>query len=424
MKLKIGIVGPDVLVQDILEVTNEFPEAKAVPIIYESEQQSSKLIAELNEFIDLYIFSGPAPYYLSLQALPSDGSSLFIPFEGTDIFSVLMRIYEYYHFFPVISFDVIDPKHLQEAYAEIGISDIPRFVKNMEGYWDSEELFNHHLQLWKERKVQVIATCLHSVYERFKCMKILVFLVKHTKQTIRETLKRAILIGLQQKKSDAQITVLQFQTDKQGEELAEIRQRLLDYGNKLFSGSGIIGENTITLYTTRGVLEKVTNHGKDFAILNDIQAEYSCTVNLGIGMGNTVESAAYNARKALMFAVRNGGNCGFLIDDEKRVYGPLGTEHSLEYSLANAEDGSFVSITLRKFYAWLTMMKKNRVTSREISIGMNMSDRHATRILKMLSEKGVAEIVGKESMNQKGRPRPIYEIDLVKLAGEVQERSP
>lgn len=431
MKLNIGIVGPKILVQDICSVVEEFPEVELIPLIYRFEQEASAVIAQSDKLIDIYMFSGPVPYFLSKQSLPPEKKAIFIPFEGTDIYSILLKIYRVYQFFPIISFDIINPGHLHEVYEEQGITQIPWFIKNMEGYWDSEELFNHHLQLWKERKIQVIATCLHSVYERFQQMKIPVFLTKHTKQTIRETAQRAILIGLEQKKSESQITVLQFEINRsdtvgdysrESHEQKEIEERILEYGNKLFSGSGVIEDNTITLYTTRGVLERVTNYGKDFTIIHDIHRDYSCKVGLGIGMGDSGESAAYNARKALQFAIQNGRDCGFLIDDEKRVHGPLGTGQSLEYPL-HTEEGSYVPLTLRKFYAWLSMMKKNRVTARDISIGMNTSNRHATRILKTLCDKGLAEVVGRESMNQKGRPRPIYKIDLVKLAGEVQERS-
>lgn len=57
-------------------------------------------------------------------------------------------------------------------------------------------------------------------------------------------------------------------------------------------------------------------------------------------------------------------------------------------------------------------MQKSEVTTREISLGMSTSERHAARILKSLHQQNVAKIVGKESLNQKGRPRLVYKIDL------------
>jgi hypothetical protein len=294
--------------------------------------------------------------------------------------------------------------------------------------FDPEDIIQHHLKLWNERKVQVIVTGIQVVYEYFQQKKIPVYIYKNTKQTIRETLNKAILMGMEQKRHFTQITVLQFQIDnydpkasqKVWKEYQEIKRRILDYGKQLFSASGNIDENLITLYITRGILEKVTNNVTNFSILKEIENNFSHTISLGIGMGDTADSAAYNASKALQFSKQNGGNCVFLIDEEKRVYGPLGYPESLEYNLVNVSEGDFGSLTLRKFYAWLQMIKKNQVTTRDVRIGMNTSDRHATRILKQLHEKGIATVIGKESLNQKGRPRPIYEIDVTKLEEVMQ----
>lgn len=52
---------------------------------------------------------------------------------------------------------------------------------------------------------------------------------------------------------------------------------------------------------------------------------------------------------------------------------------------------------------------------------MNTSERHAARILKSLGDKNIAKIVGKETINQKGRPRLVYDINLDKLAQQVNE---
>jgi hypothetical protein len=430
MKLKVVVVGPRILVDDIGKVTEEFEEIEIIPMIYSSELEAPLLITQLKEFVDLFLFSGQAPYYLSQEVLPEDHRAVFIPFEGTDIYNVLLTIYQTYHFFPIISFDCFYSHHLHEVYEEMEIAEVPYYTKTMEGYWDSEELFNHHLHLWTEKKVQVITTGLHSVYKRLKQLKIPVFLIKHTKQTIRETVQKVILMGNEQKKHGAQITVLQFQIDddnchfdtwEKGEYL-EVKQKILAYGNELFSSSGIIDGKTITLYTTRGILEKVTNSLKEYAVLNEIRTRSTHTVSLGIGMGNTGESAVYNASRALLFAKQNGGNCVFLINGEKKILGPLGFSQPLEYSLINVREGTFSSVTIRKFFAWLSVMRRNEVTAREVSIGMNTSDRHAIRILKKLRDTGVAEVIGKESMNQRGRPRPIYKIDLISLAREIEKK--
>ncbi|MDF2681321.1 MAG: hypothetical protein K0R47_2511, partial [Brevibacillus sp.] len=77
----------------------------------------------------------------------------------------------------------------------------------------------------------------------------------------------------------------------------------------------------------------------------------------------------------------------------------------------------------RKLFSWLQLIQKNEVTTREISVGMNTGERNAARMVQKMKEKGIAEAIGSESMSQRGRPRPIYRIDLQRLAQEVKVRN-
>ncbi|WP_237389530.1 hypothetical protein [Bacillus sp. USDA818B3_A] len=432
VKLNVFIIGPRPLVNKISKIACEFNELRTKSLIYEKAEESAILVREHQELKDIYIFAGPTPFFISKGEIPLDVISYFIPFEGSDIYRILLEIYEKYLRYPIISFDIVEPYYIEEIYEEMGISRIPyRLITfKEEETVDSDLLAGYHFNLLKEGKVHVVATTLNSVYERLMALHVPVFLIKHTNANIRETLRKAVLSGQRQKKEEAQITVLQFkmifnERERDEQFLKErhlIKQRILEYGNLLFSGTNFSEEDIITLYTTRGVFEKVTNRRKDFSFLNDLNKLFTATVNLGIGYADTAESAAYNARNALEFSIREKKGSSFLIDAEKRIYGPLGTVETMNYPLQKSDDNNQNSLTLRKFYAWLSMIQKKDVTTRELSIGMNTSERHAARILKGLCEKKIARIIGKETMNQKGRPRIVYEIDYAELAKLVNEK--
>ncbi|RNB85451.1 hypothetical protein EDM56_18780 [Brevibacillus fluminis] len=424
MKIKMAIIGPENLVTAIKKVADEFEELESVLLVYESEKESPALIKQCKEIIDVYLFSGKFPYYLSQNDLPPDSRSIYIPFEGTDIYSVIFHIYRTYHFYPSVSFDVITPDVLQETFEELQIADFQWSVTTMDDEYDGEKLSEHHLQLWKEGKFQVVATCLNSVYVKLRELKIPVFLVKHTNQTIRETIKKAILLGKEHKKHSAQITILQFKIDEsayieQNDHL-HVKKTINDLSNLFFTRMGELDEDIVTLYTTRGIIERLTDHFMDFSLFEQIFERYPFFINFGIGMGDTGEGAAYNANKALTMAMQDGGNCGFLIDDQKRAYGPFGSGTTMEYSLVDGE-GYSIPHSMRKLYSWLTTLRKEVVTTREISNALSTSERNAARLIKSLKNKEIAEVIGKEKMAQKGRPRPIYKVDLHKLAEELGE---
>ncbi|PLS05313.1 hypothetical protein [Neobacillus cucumis] len=429
IKLHVFIIGPEPLVNKISKIAMEFNELKTKSIIYEKVEESAILVREHQEPKDIFIFAGPTPFFISKKDLPLNVISYYIPFKGSDIYRTLLEIYEKYHHYPIISFDIIEPHSIEEIYEEMGISRIPyELITFKEVPVDSDELANYHIKLFKQGKVHVVATTLNSVYERLKLLNVPVFLMKHTNANIRDTLCKAMLSGQNQKKEEAQFTVLQFQMiyeeRERNEQLSKdchlIKQKIVEFGNLLFSSTNLSDSGIITLYTTRGVFEKVTKRRRDFTFLKEMNERI--TVNLGIGYADTAESAAYNARNALEFSIREKRGSSFLIDAEKRIYGPLGTGETVNYPLKKSNDNKQNSLTLRKFFAWLSMIQKKEITTREISIGMNTSERHAARILKSLCENNIARIIGKETMNQKGRPRIVYEIDYTKLAKLVNEK--
>jgi hypothetical protein len=62
------------------------------------------------------------------------------------------------------------------------------------------------------------------------------------------------------------------------------------------------------------------------------------------------------------------------------------------------------------------MMQKNEVTTREIGVGLNTSERHAARILKSLSEKKLQRSLGKNRFIRKdGHANPF---EGIKVTGE------
>ncbi|QRG66792.1 hypothetical protein [Brevibacillus choshinensis] len=429
MHLSFAVIGPRLLVDDICEVLEEFPHIEPTKLIYDSEKNVRELLQNSMEVFDVYFFSGDVPFLITQDLIPSHACSVFIPFDGAELYRVILQIYRHYHFFPVISFDGVPMKNLQEAFDEIDASHVKWHYKNMDGFQNSEELYEHHMALWQEGNAQVVATSIHSVYQALKSNHLPVFFIKSTKQLIRNTIDKALWMAKEQKKQQAQITVLQFKIEPAaeskpdlGKALERYEKRIADFSKRLFASATSADPGEYTLYTTRGIVEKVTKDFQSFPVLKNGSGELG-TINLGIGMGDTVERALYNANRALDFAVRNPGNSAYLINDQMKVLGPLGTRNTLDYSLIDEQRGDFVSTSMRKLFSWLQLIQKNEVTTREISVGMNTGERNAARMVQKMKEKGIAEAIGSESMSQRGRPRPIYRIDLQQLAEEVKVRN-
>ncbi|MEK4921210.1 hypothetical protein MKX78_04720 [Cytobacillus sp. FSL R5-0569] len=417
--MKMAVVGPVPLGQEICHIASEFEGIDVIPLFYESAEQSPRLIENYKFPVDMYIFAGPSPFQLALKFIPNSSMAYYIPFEGADIYRLLLQVYEQYNRFPVISYDIVDQDYLIEVYEENNLTLIPYFLhSHKDGFLDSNALVRYHLKLLKNQQVEVIATTMNAVYEQLKSQDVPVFLIKHTKSTNRDMLVKAILKEQDIKKKELQLTVLRFEIkaigvhDKQA--VKEMITEIIIFGQNYLLSTSNVENMVVSLFSTRGVFEKVSKERTDFTFIEAMNRKKQLLVHLGIGIGDTAESANFNAQKALEHASSNERGSCYLIDEDKRIYGPLGTKESVSYPLLFSNRKN-ITLTLRRLYAWLFLVRKTKVTTRDISMGMNTSERHASRILKSLCDQEVAEITGKESMNQKGRPRHIYFIHLDKL---------
>lgn len=409
MKYKIGIIGPQVLVKDISEVVSEFHELEAVPLIYESEYDAPKLIQQAPH-LDIYMFSGLAPYCSCKKMLTDAHLSYVIPFEGTDIYKAMLDIYMTYHFFPIISFDGIHKQHLKETREEMGITHIPFHLQEPKEKWDRDAFYEKHVFLWKNKKTQIIATCANSVYQKLKEINAPVYLIKHTKQVIRESIQQALLLCLKRNSHETQSAVLLLKCEKT--ETNELLQYSSDISG-LFSGSGALSGQLLTIYTTRGIVERVTDHFTDFSIIQS--TAHSSILTMGIGYGQNVDKARHNAEKAMKYAGGETYHAAYLLDDDQRISGPFSLEWEHSSPPLSVSTQNHALPLLWKLHSWLKGTNMTIITSRDMSAGLNTTIRHATRVLKDLHEKGIAQIAGLEHSNGKGRPRTMYRIDMAEL---------
>lgn len=63
MKIRVGVVGPGDSVGHILALSREYSELEMIPYIYKETKETEKIIRDHKTEIDLWFFSGQAPYF-------------------------------------------------------------------------------------------------------------------------------------------------------------------------------------------------------------------------------------------------------------------------------------------------------------------------------------------------------------------------
>lgn len=93
IEFHIAVNGPEPLVADICEIVSEFNEVVISPLIYETAEDSADLVKRHQYMEGIFLFSGPTPYLIGKCSVPVHSKAVYIPFEGTDIYRLLLQVY-------------------------------------------------------------------------------------------------------------------------------------------------------------------------------------------------------------------------------------------------------------------------------------------------------------------------------------------
>src|SRR5699024_2305847 len=92
MKTRLGIDGPYDSVERIIEVADGFKDKLTVsPFMYTDATETEKIVKDNNEDIDIWLFSGHAPYAIAVDA-GLENRALFPTLNGSSLMKALLYI--------------------------------------------------------------------------------------------------------------------------------------------------------------------------------------------------------------------------------------------------------------------------------------------------------------------------------------------
>jgi hypothetical protein len=286
-----------------------------------------------------------------------------------------------------------------------------------------------HIDLYHSGRTTFALTCRSMVYDRLREIGIPCYLMLGTKTSVIHALERLISTYQRSKYQGSQIAIglikIKLPSFDQGPLLhsrryqIEIHQHLLNFAEQLKAGLTELGEGTYLFYTTYGVLRQVT---KDFTVVPPANLPDDMELNMGIGTGDTTSIAEEGARKALMKAEKKGGDCAYIMLDNREMIGPFG--HIAGKTIVRTESPQLMSLAqelgvtppvLERLLQLVKEEQRTNFTAEELSYEIGLSPRSARRILSRLQQKQLAEPIGNETSVERGRPKTIYHIKLATL---------
>jgi hypothetical protein len=440
-KIRLAIVGPLDSVSLAHEVALERSDyLDVVPIVYQDASEVAEILTEHKNDFDMWLFSGIVPYQRAL-AMKLNKPLFYIPHTGSSLYRALLQITYIEHLrIESVSFDTFSKKEVEETFTDIDLPLPPIYVNHYDGVISSSELTDYHYNLWKNGRTNIAITCFSATYEKLKKMGVPVFRIWPTRCNIRTTLDIAIETFEAQRFKGSQLAIQHIAIDDYDDlvrasssynvKRIELRlyEILVGYAEKLKGSIVLSGDGQFTLYSTRGILEEITEGFIIMPILEDMTRNVTAKVSGGIGFGSTAYAAEENAFMALGLAKQKGKGRWMVVTDNREVIGPLSSDIHLKYSVRVDEtvnrqfaDKLNISITTaNKLLAALDKLDKEAISADDLALYLEITPRSARRLLTTLADQGIAESAGDE-MVIKGRPRKLYKVFLEELLRPVMQ---
>jgi hypothetical protein len=428
---KIAVIGPKDIVADCLSLQVNYPNLLLEDFVYESEKETTSIINNLPTNVDLLLFAGPVPYMQAFgKELLSSIPHTYIPYHGTALLRALFqaqKLQETNNY----SIDTVNLKLLLEAFSELGITDLPKYITEFTYEQDSMDLVNYHTKLFQEGKTKGAITSLASCHQELLKIEVPSIKIKPFKSVISDTLDKVKLICDSIHNKENQISVgfisvngfEKWSQEKKQQEIQEFEIQLessvLNFVKELDGQYVQTTPREFLYFTTRAFIDNAT---KGFSSLPSIfhksNLPRDIKLNLGIGMGGTTNLAATSAKIAVEKVREIGGDCCFIVNENQELIEIFkGTKETKRLELRTtdqliidmAEQSNLSAKTLRKVFFAIQQVG-DEFTANEIAPFLALTVKSTQRILRKLKEGRVIIVVGKEALQSRGKPRQVFQL--------------
>ena len=439
--MKLGIIGPLEIVDKIMQIIKrEFHQIQPVAYIYKVYTETPMLIQDQQEHLDVILFAGSTPMSYAEKHVKATIPWEFIPRSGSSLLRSLLQItlLKKHNLFRVSS-DLYDLNQLSETYEEIGINkdQFKIYAINKtpldENYIDYVCAFHEHNYLCNQ--VSCCITALYNVHERLTAKNIPCYRIDATANIIRQTLHKMQLHYLVQISQQNQIVAMYVQIDSHSEysllndneyqyiiNKTNVARQIYLFAQRIKAAVIEIGVREFLLFSTRHLLESVTNNFENIDLLQSVQKNTSSTISIGMGYGQTAQEAKFNANLGMERASSLGGDLAFIVHNTNKIIGPIRrnedqqqekSDHKIDKKFLTVSEKSGISVnTVYELYCIVEQQGKTRFTSFELANLAGVTPRTMNRILSKLVMHGFCFDVGKRILKNAGRPSRIFEISI------------
>ncbi|MEL7608673.1 MAG: hypothetical protein AAGU74_04155 [Bacillota bacterium] len=437
MKSELAVIATVFLKDYVIEAMQGIEGISYNLYFYKDFAEVLDIYRSIPESVRGVLVSGGHPEYIIKKAYPNDGRVVKAFINDTAaIYKQFLGLFREYpnlttHRIYVDIFEMIKIEIDDFLYGE---SDVEWNSAREKYFHDlsveeiiaaERELYEKHLRLWQENRVDVCLTRFSSLVGPLEEMGVNVrFMypsVDYIQMVCREVISQMKIIALQANQPGI-ILIAPWNCTKSRKRLA---QSMIDLLGKwlrehiqTFDPEAIIAPTAFGYEVTssRHAVEMSTEGLKKCWLQSSLKKDMDFPVSVGYGLGVTLAQARLNAMDASREAMLRGGE-SYLINEKDQLIGPMENGNPLVVSRkaspmireVSSKTG-LSSLTVQKFLSVMEDPEDGYITSQYLARKLSITRRSANRFLSALLENGHAEIIGMRRTTTKGRPERLYRL--------------
>lgn len=429
MVVKVAVFGGEDIVKRINKYIEGQEAIKMIPFTYNRSAETVQLIDKAF-MCDIYLFAGALPYFYAKDKI--DKKRLPAVQVVFDEYMILRNLHhmknEYCRQLNRLSMDGPDEKYINNVLKELNLDDKEIYPYCLAGdqHVTVDKIVGHHQRLWNDGKIDYVLTAIDEVEQRLSELGIPTTSMVIPEINIQHAIEQAKAMATFNKSKSNQIVsafirIKNFHEIKAtaGEEIAQelmlkLHQILLKFGQKTQASIFPDTHYQFVLFGTRGVLNHITTHYRDFPLLIEIEATLQVPVDIGFGLGLTAIQAVDNAKLALKTCSETEESTCYIINERQDAIGPLGVKKSFDTSRLYQElihKARLNNELSYNFIDFITIRNNEPFSSNDVATYYNVTKRSAERTINKLLTGEVIRIAGEERPYLKGRPRKLFTLN-------------
>ncbi|MFI5697280.1 hypothetical protein ACIA58_35815 [Kribbella sp. NPDC051586] len=427
-EVAVGLVGGESFVRRMISVARQSstPGLRVEPAVYRHETDAPQQARQVMERVDVLLFAGPLPYDLTLAGGDLSVPAMYVPPGSAALHAALVQAMNTSAFDPSrISVDSVTEQDVKDCYAEVALSAKGVRVQPYQEELEPADYLSFHRKLFKDGRTGGAVTTIPSVAESLEADGVPTVLMRPSTQTLRETLRAAILTGSGARLSRSRIAIVIVQVPDSAlptrtspaqywyQELKlSLHHELLHDARRMDAIVLPHDQTSFLVITTLGSLRTITGDLEIAPFLARVRETLNLDLQVGIGLGRSTLEAENNAYRAVAMATADTDDLAYLVGSDELVL-KLPAESDAEATPAPVADETRDLETLRMLVESLDKAgdEARLVDAEQVAGILGVTLRTARRTLRGLVDSGLAwPMPATRAARKVGRPPMVYQL--------------